>query len=433
MITNRLNSNPIKVLILILMAFSSNAQFLTLENKQYNDKLSASSKSILYKLTNTTGNSEASIQEFIESCDKESLIDCQSLAAELLLAEFYFDKSESLVDNSLAINEQPYQQQTKLLIKIVSKIERGNATEAKLLLDSANKIAQANQMNAEQDIRFINLYRRLSLLRGDYNKSDSLSSISIFIQKNSYLKLLTTIDLYNMWVLNGLIFRENDPLEKSLALENTKVKTVNRQEEFLVKYKYLQFLYFSNDPTYKKKLRQFTKWSPKETSNQKLVRATKSFVAITNEKLFYEFNQICDSYLFDNYQMLKHNKSDLITETYLEKLITCASEFYGSESLYVSSFWIDLANFILDDNQDPNLCLSIYNEHYSYLLSQIHVWHTDYLNNQLHYAKALEKSNQIKASVKELEKALYIARIKYTNEDEIYLHVLSEFKRVSAK
>jgi len=51
----------------------------------------------------------------------------------------------------------------------------------------------------------------------------------------------------------------------------------------------------------------------------------------------------------------------------------------------------------------------------------------------LHYAKALEKSNQIKASVKELEKALYIARIKYTNEDEIYLNVLSEFKRVSAK
>lgn len=121
-------------------------------------------------------------------------------------------------------------------------------------------------------------------------------------------------------------------------------------------------------------------------------------------------------------------------EKYLTDIIDIKSELFGKDAPQSHLAQLRLANFYLDYTNKLTEADKIYQKSYVEIVSkEIRAWHKDHLDILNHLATSYELTDKYQKAIETLDKAVYVARSKFSDTDYQYGSELTEIARLEIK
>jgi CHAT domain-containing protein len=364
-----------------------------------------------------------------------------------------------------ALTGQGFYSEAIDILKEQEKFYVGRAVKQEMLVENGN--LKSRKLSDEEIAARYNEYARLLILFGDaYGKQGSLkSSDSVFLYSANWIKKNlgeSSIAFVKNQFLNANILVENGNedlprgLEYSTTLGNLKIK--HKPTHFLAMgifeetIKQLQrddrsAALFNTKLEYEKMINKNYKASSIYNIRLKAVEfdarldknKTKTLEndansLIANTTTLPRNNMVTVSVTEFLYGLALNKKNYENAEKYLNDIIDIKSKLFGSDAPEVHLAKLKLANFYLDNTNKLTEAAKIYDESYTKIVAnQITARHKDNLEILNHIASLYELTDKYSLANESLEKATYIAQLKYDNEDYQYGIELNQIAKLQIK
>jgi len=371
---------------------------------------------------------------------------------------------------SLALAEtltgQGYYSEAIEILKEQEKFYVGRAVKQETFVDKSGNLSSRKLPEAEIAARYNEYARLLTLLGNAYGKQGNLkSSDSVFVYAANWIKRYmgeSTIAYVNNQFLNANILIENgnEKLPKELTYSNTlsilkakhkpthylamgifeeTIKQLQRDDRsaalFNTKLEYEKMInknYKSSSIYYVRlKAVEFDARLDKNKTNSLESDANKLLASTTSLPRNNILTANVTEFLY-GLALSKKNYSN--AEKYLNDIVEIKSSLYGSDAPEAHLAKLKLANFYLDNTNKISEAARIYDESYTKIVSkQIGAWHKDHLEILNHIAALYELTDKYSEATQALEKATFLARSKYSDEDYQYGIELNQIAKLQIK
>ena len=365
-----------------------------------------------------------------------------------------------------ALTGQGFYNEAIEILKEQEKFYVGRAVKQETIIDSKGNLSSRKLSDEEIAARY-NEYARLATLLGNaYGKQGSLkSSDSVFVFAANWIRKYmgeSTIAYVKNQFLNANVLIENGnenlpkELEYSTTLANLKtkhkpthylamgifeetIKQLQRDDRsaalFNTKLEYEKMINKNYKPVsiYRVRLKA-VEFDARLDKNKTTTLETDANNLIANTTSLPRNNMVTANVSEFLYGLALFKKNYSNAEKYLNDIIDIKTGLFGEEAPEVHLAKLKLANFYLDNTNKINEAARIYDESYTKVISkQIGAWHKDHLEILNHIASLYELTDKYAEANQTLEKATFLARSKYSDEDYQYGIELDHIAKLQIK
>lgn len=374
-------------------------------------------------------------------------------------------KAQWNLDMAEALTGQGYYNEALEILKEQEKFYITRAVKQETFVENGN--LKSKKLSEEEVAARYNEYARLLILFGNaYGKQGSLkSSDSVFLYSANWIKKNlgeSSIAYVKNQFLNANILVENGNedlprgLEYSTTLANLKIKhkpthylamgifeeTIKQLQRddrsaalFNTKLEYEKMINKNYKPSsiYRVRLKA-VEFDSRLDKDKTRTLETDANNLIANTTTLPRNNIITSNVIEFLYGLALYKKSYANAERYLSDIIDIKSTLFGEDAPEVHLARLKLANFYLDNTNKINEAAKIYDESYTKRVArQITARHKDNLEILNHIASLYELTDQYSLANESLEKATYIAQLKYDNKDYQYGIELNHIAKLQIK
>ncbi len=366
-----------------------------------------------------------------------------------------------------AMTGQGYFTEAIEILKEQEKYFIGKAVKQDTFVDAKGNLTSRKLTDEERFVRYNDYARYMTLLanalrlQGDYNASDTqFTDAGRWISKNmgeSTTAYVRNQFLYaNLLIENGLEESLPKDLEYSRTLNNLKIKhNASHYLGISIYEEYLKLLqkqkssarYLNTKLEYEKMINKNFKaasiynvrlkaveFDAKLDKERTRTLENQANNLITNTPSLPRNNMVTVNVSDFLYGLALYKKNYTSAEKYLTDIIDIKSNLLGSDAPETHLARLQLANFYLDNTNKINEAAKIYNDSYVEVVSkEIGSWHKDHLDILNHMAVLYQLTDKYSEASKSLDKAVYVAQAKFTNESYQYASELTNIARLQIK
>jgi CHAT domain-containing protein len=388
----------------------------------------------------------------------KSVMESGAFANEVIKAQWNTAMAEALTG-------QGYFKESIEMLKELEKFYVGRAVKQETVVENGN--LKTRKLSDEEIAARYNEYARLLTLLGNaYGRQGSLKSAdSVFAFAANWIRKNLgeyTIPYVRNQFLNANILVENGnetlpkDLEYSRILEKLKakhkpthylamgiyeeaIKQLQRQNRsaalFNTKLEFEKMINKNYKPAsiYHVRLKA-VEFDAKLDKNKTQTLEADANRLIANNFTLPRNNIVTANVTEFLYGLAIHKKNYQHAERYLQDIIEIKTALLGSDAPEVHLARLKLANFYLDNTNKLAEASRIYEESYLKVVAkQIGAWHKDHLEILNHMAALYELTDQYALANETLEKATYVARSKYSDQDYQYGIELNHIAKLQIK
>jgi CHAT domain-containing protein len=365
-----------------------------------------------------------------------------------------------------ALTGQGFYNEAIEILKGQEKFYVGRAVKQESFVDSKGNLSSKKLSEQEIAARYNEYARLLTLLGNAYGKQGSLkSSDSVFVFGANWIRKYmgeSTIAYVNNQFLNANILVENGnedlprELEYSTTLGNLKtkhkpthylamgifeetIKQLQRQDRsaalFNTKLEYEKMINknYKSSSIYYVRLKA-VEFDARVDKNKTRTLENDANNLIASTTSLPRNNMVTANVTEFLYGLAINKKNYVNAEKYLNDIIEIKSSLLGSDAPEAHLAKLKLANFYLDNTNKISEASRIYDESYTKIVSsEIGAWHSDHLEILNHIAALYELTDKYAEANNALEKATFVARSKYSDEDYQYGIELNHIARLQIK
>jgi len=365
-----------------------------------------------------------------------------------------------------ALTGQGFYSEALEILKEQEKFYVGRAVKQETVIDSKGNLTSRKLSDEEIAARYNEYAKLLTLMGNAYGKQGSLkSSDSVFVFAANWIKRYmgeSSMAYVKNQFLNANVLIENGnenlprELEYSTALANLKIKhkpthylamgifeeTIKELQRddrsaalFNTKLEYEKMINKNYKPSsiYHVRLKA-VEFDARLDKDKTKTLETDANNLIANTTTLPRNNMVTVNVTEFLYGLAIYKKNYTNAEKYRTDVIEIKSSLFGSEAPEVHLARLKLANFYLDNTNKINEAGRIYEESYTKIISkQIGAWHKDHLEILNHIATLYELTDKYTEANQALEKATFVARSKYTDEDYQYGIELNHIAKLQIK
>lgn len=364
-----------------------------------------------------------------------------------------------------ALTGQGFYNEALQILKEHEKFYVGRAVKQETYVE--NGALKSRKIPEEEVLARYNEYARLLTLLGNaYGKQGSLkSSDSVFVFGANWIKRYmgeSSFAYVKNQFLNANILIENGnenlprELEYSTTLHNLKLKhkpthylamgifeeTIKQLQQedrsaalFNTKLEYEKMINKNYKPIsiYHVRLKA-VEFDARLDKNKTATLEADANNLIANTTSLPRNNMVTANVTEFLYGLAIHKKNYANAEKYLNDIIDIKTGLFGGDAPEVHLAKLKLANFYLDNTNKISEAARIYEESYTKnVSSQIGAWHRDHLEILNHMAALYELTDKYTEANVTLEKATFVARSKYSDQDYQYGIELTNIAKLQIK
>jgi len=374
-------------------------------------------------------------------------------------------KAEWNIALAEALTGQGYYNEAIEILKEQEKFYASRAVKQETYVEKGE--LKSRKLSEEEVTARYNEYARLLTLLGNaYGKQGSLkSSDSVFVFAANWIKRYmgeSSIAFVRNQFLNANILIENgnENLPKELAYSTTlsrlklkhkpthylamgifeeTIKQLQREDRaaplFNIKLEYEKMINKNYKPIsiYHVRLKA-VEFDSRLDKNKTTTLEVDANNLIANTTTLPRNNMVTANVTEFLYGLALHKKNYTNAEKYLNDIIDIKSGLLGSDAPEVHLARLKLANFYLDNTNKISEATRIYDESYfKNVAAQIGAWHKDHLEILNHIASLYELTDKYAEANQTLEKATYLSRSKYSDQDYQYGIELDHIAKLQIK
>jgi Tetratricopeptide repeat len=365
-----------------------------------------------------------------------------------------------------ALTGQGFYSEALDILKEQEKFYVGRAVKQETLIDEKGNLKSRKLSEEEIAARYNEYAKLLTLLGNAYGEQGSLkSSDSVFVFAANWIKRYmgeSSIAYVKNQFLNANVLIENGnedlprELEYSTTLGNLKIKhkpthylamgifeeTIKQLQRddrsaalFNTKLEYEKMINknYKASSIYHVRLKA-VEFDARMDKNKTKTLEIDANNLIANTTTLPRNNMVTANVTEFLYGLALSKKNYENAEKYLNDIIEIKSKLFGSDAPEVHLAWLKLANFYLDNTNKITEAARIYDESYTKITAkQIGAWHKDHLEILNHIAALYELTDKYNEANQALEKATFVARSKYSDEDYQYGIELNHIAKLQIK
>lgn len=365
-----------------------------------------------------------------------------------------------------ALTGQGYFNEAIEILKEQEKFYVARAVKQETTVDSKGNLSSKKLTEDEVAARYNEYARLLTLLGNAYGKQGSLkSSDSVFVFAANWIKKYmgeTTIAYVKNQFLNAnvLIENGNENLPRNLEYTTTlaNLKTKHRPTHYLAMGIYEETIkqlqsddrsaaLFNTKLEYEKMINKNFKsisiyhvrlkaveFDARLDKNKTNTLENDANNLIANTTSLPRNNMVTANVTEFLYGLALYKKNYTNAEKYLSDIVDIKTGLFGGDAPETHLAKLKLANFYLDNTNKINEAAQIYDASYTKIVStEIGAWHKDHLEILNHIAALYELTDKYNEANQTLEKATFLARSKYSDQDYQYGIELDHIAKLQIK